>query len=171
MNSFYYNIPSPFLSYPHPYVLYTLSVSIPSPSICIVYPLHFYPIPIHMYCIPSPFLSHPQPFSYLSICSTIVMKRKELFQISKASEGPSDYHPSCGLTSGSSLADNDKLTQKECSGWWPRRYISQNKSMTGGKLTANRIYPCAMVSAQLATTRWCGSRPTWRDGMRFRRCT
>ena len=50
-----------------------------------------------------------------SFCSAIVMKRKELFQISKASEGPSDYHPSCGLTSGSSLADNDELAQKECS--------------------------------------------------------
>ena len=39
--------------------------------------------------------------------------------------------------------------------------------MTGRQLTANRIYLCAMVSAQLATTRRCGSRPTWRDGMRL----
>ena len=49
------------------------------------------------------------------LCCAIVVKRKELFQISKASEGPSDYHPSCRLTSGSSLADNDELAQKECS--------------------------------------------------------
>ena len=33
----------------------------------------------------------------------------------KASERPSDYHPSCGLTSGSSIVDNDELAQKECS--------------------------------------------------------
>ena len=46
-------------------------------------------------------------------CSAIY--EKELFQISKASERPSDYHPSCGLTSGSSIVDNDELAQKECS--------------------------------------------------------
>ena len=46
-------------------------------------------------------------------------------------------------------------------------YISLNKLMTGWQLTANRIYLCAMVSAQLATTRWCGSRPTCCDGMRL----
>ena len=42
--------------------------------------------------------------------------------------------------------------------------------MTGWQLTANRIYLCAMVSAQWATTRWCGSRPTCRDGMRLHSC-
>ena len=43
-------------------------------------------------------------------------KRKSLVPISKASERPSDYHPSCGLTSGSSIADNDKLAQKSAAG-------------------------------------------------------
>ena len=42
--------------------------------------------------------------------------------------------------------------------------------MTGWQLTANRIYLCAMVSAQLATTRWHGSRLTWCDGMQLHSC-
>ena len=50
------------------------------------------------------------------IRDVLLFAKGRIVPISKASEWPSGYHPYCGLTSGSSLADNDKLAQKSAAG-------------------------------------------------------
>ena len=53
----------------------------------------------------------------------LLFAKGRIVPISKASEWPSDYHPYCGLTSGSSKLTMTNSLKKSAAGWWPRIYF------------------------------------------------